>query len=98
MIADIKHGLVRAIGKTPEQVAAFLSAYRESESSDLREILVSMFIGTEALFVGYAKLSDVEGREEFIVVNSDGERIGKPEAGDVLLTLEQLHQLEMLHL
>src|SRR5713101_5645954 len=90
---EIRFGVLRPMGKTPEQRHRFVEKWMKARTNLRRRFLVGCLLKSGAMFVGYLASSDPPLR----ILNGAGEPIeAKGEPGDVVVTLEQLGQCEIV--
>jgi hypothetical protein len=90
LVPEIRFGVIRALGRTPEEIRRHVAKYAKAWTEMRRNYLVARLTRDGAVFLGYL-VSDVPPLH---LVDSNGQWVSDDlQPGDVLLSLEQLRQL-----
>jgi hypothetical protein len=92
---EIRFGVLRARGRSAEELGTHVKQYAKTWTEIRRNHLVGRLLRDGAVFLGYL-VSDVPPLH---LVNGQGERLPEElQPGDVILTVEQLGQCEIVKL
>lgn len=90
LATEIRFGVIRALYRTPEEIALHVKKYAKAWTAIRRNLLVGKLTRDGAMFLGYL-VSDVPPLH---LVDAHGKPLPtKLEPGDVILSLDQLKQL-----